>query len=233
MMKSFLLFTWSVALATISFSQNPNAKPAPKVTVVPKPVLKDLRDSASYAMGIFFMNAFKQQGIENINSAAVARAINDMQANKPTLLNDNAANHSFTMYKNKLQALKSKPNIDAGMKFMSDNRKKPGVKYTPSGLQYEIIKEGTGPKPVLGDSVTCNYIGTYVNGIEFDRGQPITFSTTGVITGWTEALLMMPTGSKWKLYVPYQLGYGPADYNGIPGGSVLIFDLELLSVKSK
>jgi len=231
-MKRPLLFTGSVLIAAISFSQNPNAKPAPKVAA-PIPVLKNMRDSASYAMGIFLVNSFRQQGIDNINSVAVARAINDLQANKPPLLNENAANYSFTMYKNKLQALKSKPNIDAGEKFMAHNKKKPRVKATPSGLQYEIIKEGTGPKPLIGDSVTCNYIGTYVNGVEFDRGQPMTFSMTGVITGWTEALLMMPTGSKWKLYVPHQLGYGPVDYREIPGGSVLIFDLELLAIRPK
>jgi FKBP-type peptidyl-prolyl cis-trans isomerase len=232
MMKKSLLISCSIFVVAIGFSQKPNVKPVPKAAA-PAPFLKNLRDSASYAMGIFFMNAFRQQGVDNINSAAVARAINDMQANKPTLLNDNAANYSFNTYKNKLQALKSKPNIDAGMKFLSDNRKKPGVKYTPSGLQYEIIKEGTGPKPVIGDSVICNYVGTYVNGQEFDRGNPIKFSVTGVITGWTEALLMMPVGSKWKLYIPHTLGYGPADYNGIPGGSVLIFDLELLGISGK
>ena len=140
-------------------------------------------------------------------------------------------------YQSKMQALKSKPNIEAGMKYLSDNRTKPGVKTTPSGLQYEIIAQGTGPIPTVQDSVSCNYIGKYINGTEFENsyksGSPITFAVAGVIQGWTEVLLMMPVGSKWKVYVPYQLGYGPSDYYSIPGGSALIFEMELLSIVGK
>ena len=237
---SFVLLFASFGNAqTKSTVTKPVAKPAAKPVLkpVPAPVLKDLRDSASYAMGLFVINVFKQQGINNINSAIVAKAINDIQGNKPQLLNDNQANISIMTYQNKIQSLKSRPIIDAGMKFLSDNRSKPGVKETPSGLQYEIITEGTGPIPVIGDSVSCNYLGTYINGVEFDgshkSGGPVTFSVTGVIQGWTEALLMMPVGSKWKVYVPYQLGYGASDYYSIPGGSTLIFEMELVSVVGK
>jgi FKBP-type peptidyl-prolyl cis-trans isomerase FklB len=240
-MKIFSIATVSLILTVNCFSQNPQTKPVTKPIAKPvaatKPALKDIRDSASYAMGIYFMNAFKQQGIENINSAMVAKAINDIQAKKTLLLNDNAANISFHGYRTKLQALKSKPTIDSGNKFLSVNRQKPTVKTTASGLQYEIISEGTGVKPVIGDTVICNYRGTYINGVEFDAsyrtGKPATFALTQVISGWTEALQLMPVGSKWKLYIPYQLGYGPSDYNGIPGGSVLIFDLELIGIKGK
>lgn len=239
MYKKILTISVSFFFAGICFSQTTKTvvKPAPKPAVVPAPVLKTLRDSASYAMGLFVINVFRQQGINNINSAMVARAINDVQNKKPQLLNDNQANTAIMTYQNKMQALKSKPNIEAGMKFLSDNRSRPGVKTMPSGLQYEIITEGTGPIPVISDSVTCNYIGRFINGTEFENsyqaGKPITFAVTGVIKGWTEALLMMPVGSKWKVYVPYQLAYGPSDYYSIPGGSALIFEMELVGIVGK
>jgi FKBP-type peptidyl-prolyl cis-trans isomerase FklB len=113
------------------------------------------------------------------------------------------------------------------------------VHTTASGLQYEVIRQGTGPKPAITDSVEVNYAGTLINGSEFDnsykRGQSITFAVRGVISGWIEALQLMPAGSKYKLYIPYQLGYGTNDMgNGsIPGGSVLIFEVELLRVVGK
>ncbi len=233
MFKRISVIAATFFMSVLCFSQNIKAKPA----TAPKPVFKDLRDSASYAMGIFLVNVFREQGINNINSAMVAKCINDLQTKKPQLLNDNMANNAIMAYQNKMQSQKSKPNIDAGMKFLSDNRQRPGVKTTPSGLQYEIITEGTGPKPVITDSVSCNYTGKFVNGTEFDNsyktGNPVSFAVTGVIQGWTEALLMMPVGSKWKVYVPYQLGYGPSDYYSIPGGSALIFELELVGIKGR
>lgn len=238
-MKKNLSLSFLILLAGICFSQTtkPVAKPAPKPVVVQEPVLKNLKDSASYAMGLFVINVFRQQGLTEINSAIVARAINDIQTNKQQLLSDNQANTAIMAYQTKVQAEKSKPNIEAGMKYLSDNRIRPGVISTPSGLQYEIITEGSGPKPVIGDSVSCNYIGKFIDGTEFDNsfkhGKPVTFSVTGVIQGWTEALLMMPVGSKWKVYVPYQLGYGPADYYSIPGGSALIFEIELVGISGK
>jgi FKBP-type peptidyl-prolyl cis-trans isomerase len=104
-------------------------------------------------------------------------------------------------------------------------------------LQYEVISQGTGPKPGLKDTVVCNYKGAFLDGKEFDnsykRGEPAEFPLTNVIRGWTEVLQLMPVGSKYKVYVPYQLGYGPSDYNGIPGGSLLVFEIELVSVKGK
>lgn len=243
MFKKIPILASFVFLASFCNSQTPKtvlkpaAKPITKPTATPASVLKNLRDSASYAMGLFVINVFRQQGINNINSAIVAKAINDMQAGKPHLLDDNQANSAIVTYQSKMQSLKSKPTIEAGMKYLSDNRIRPGVKTTPSGLQYEIITQGTGPIPAVGDSVSCNYIGTYINGTEFENsyksGSPITFSVTGVIKGWTEALLMMPVGSKWKVYVPYQLGYGPSDYYSIPGGSTLIFEMELLRIVGK
>jgi FKBP-type peptidyl-prolyl cis-trans isomerase FklB len=140
---------------------------------------------------------------------------------------------------NQKQEAKSKTTIVEGQKFLAQNKNKPGVQTTASGLQYEVITQGTGPKPTVNDSVEVNYVGTLINGNEFDnsykRGQSITFLVTGVIKGWTEALQLMNAGSKYKLYIPYELAYGTNDVgNGsIPGGSVLVFEVELLRVVGK
>jgi len=207
-------------------------------TVRPEePVFAGLRDSASYAIGVFVVNFYKQQGISDINSAMVAKAIDDNLQSNSSLLDDNQANTAIMTYINNAQAEKAKVNIEAGEKFLEENKKRPGVVTTASGLQYEIISEGNGPKPTAADSVTCHYRGTYIDGTEFDasykRGEPVTFSVTGVIKGWTEALLLMPAGSRWKLYIPYQLGYGINDYYSIPGGSVLVFEIELLAIPNR
>ena len=167
----------------------------------------------------------------------VAKAIEDMLGNKKKLLDDNAANASIGKYIGQLQAERVKPNIKTGETFLAANKKRPEIKTTTSGLQYEIITAGTGPVPKIGDSVISHYRGMFVNGTVFEEsyktGKPITFAVSGVIPGWTEALQMMPVGSKWKLYIPYQRGYGVNDYMSIPGGSALIFELELLGIKAK
>ena len=206
-------------------------------TTTPGLSLKTLEDSASYAMGLSVANFYKQQGVTKINSAIVSRAINDAMSGKQPLLNDMQANGCMMTYLNKQQMIKSKPTIDEGEKFLAANKNKQGVSTTASGLQYEVMTQGTGPKPTLSDTVVCNYKGTFLNGSEFDnsykRGTPAEFPVTGVIRGWTEILQLMPAGSKYKVYVPYQLAYGGSDYNGIPGGSMLIFEIELLSIKGK
>ncbi len=191
-------------------------------------------DSNSYAMGLSFGAYYKQMGVTSVNTALIAKGINDVFANRKPAFDDNAANSVMNSYLMKLQAQKSQPNIVAGENFLQQNKTKPGVKTTQSGLQYEVITEGTGPKPSDQDSVTCHYKGTLMDGTEFDnsysRGMPITFSLHGVIPGWTEGLQLMPEGSKYKFYVPYTLGYGAFDYGPIPGGSMLTFEVELLHV---
>lgn len=222
-------------LSQVKTNTTQKAKPAP--VTPPKPVLKDLKDSASYAMGIFLVNVYQQQGISGINSAVVARAVDDLQFKKPRLLDDNQANSVILSYVNKLQQEKSKPNIEAGEKFLAQNKTKPGITTTASGLQYEVITMGTGQKPAAGDSVVCHYKGSYIDGTVFENsytnGFPITFAVNRVISGWTEGLQLMPAGSKFRLFIPYTLGYGPSDYYAIPGGSALIFEIELLEVRSK
>ena len=127
---------------------------------------------------------------------------------------------------------------ETGSKFLEANKKKPGVTTLPSGLQYEVITKGTGPVPTATDTVKANYVGTLIDGKEFDnsykRGEPITIPVNGVIRGWTEALQLMPVGSKWKLYIPSDLGYGDRGAGGaIPGGAALIFEIELLDIVHK
>jgi len=223
-----------------------NKKNSPVSKTIVKPVqknttallqLKTLEDSANYGMGLNAAYFYRQQGVARINSVIVKKACNDALTGKQLLLNDIQANNVMMTFLNGQQALKSKPNIDAGQNFLTENKKKQGVITTGSGLQYEVITQGTGPKPLINDTVVCNYKGTFLNGTEFDnsysRGAPAEFGLTGVIKGWTEVLQLMPAGSKYKVYVPHYLGYGSGDYNGIPGGSLLIFEIELLRVKGK
>ena len=211
----------------------------PKKTVKPPVagvILNDMRDSASYAAGIYLITFFREFDITNFNPAIISTAINDLQSQKKPLMNDSLANMVAMRYQSKLQEIKNKPTIDAGKKFLAENKKRPGVKVTPSGLQYEIVTVGTGKKPTKKDKVSCNYTGAYIDGTEFNNsykmGGPISFAVTGVIKGWTEALQMMPVGSKWKLYIPYTLGYGPGQYQAIPGGSALVFEIDLLAIEN-
>ncbi len=232
-MKKFVVSAILIATFSVAFAQT--KKPVAKVE--PVFTLKTLSDSASYAIGVSVANFYKQQGINKLNTTLVSKGINDILGNKKALLDDAACNNVMNTYMSKMQSEKSKPRIDAGNDFLAKNKNKPGVKMTASGLQYEVITEGTGDKPTAADSVTCHYKGTLLDGTVFDnsydRGQPITFSLGGVIPGWTEGLQLMSVGSKYKLYVPYTLGYGAFDYGPIPGGSLLIFEVELLNVIKK
>jgi len=231
-MKKVLLITLSFGIAGMVLAQ-PGKTP---VKTAP-PVLKNISDSASYAIGMSVANFYKQQGVKTINSALVTRAISDVMGGKPTLFDETTANSCMNDYMTRLQSEKSKPRMDSGAAFLAKNKLRPEVKTTASGLQYEVIKEGTGEKPGAKDSVTCHYKGSLLDGTVFDssydRGQPITFSLGGVIAGWTEGLQLMTPGSKYKLFVPYNLAYGAFDYGPIPGGSTLVFEVELLDVKKQ
>ena len=129
---------------------------------------------------------------------------------------------------------KASANLKAGQDFLEENKKKPGVVALPSGLQYEILVEGTGPRPAVTNKVTCHYHGTLIDGTVFDssvrRGQPATFPLNGVIKGWTEGVQLMPAGSKWRFYIPPHLAYGERQVSAQIGpNSTLIFDVELIS----
>jgi FKBP-type peptidyl-prolyl cis-trans isomerase FkpA len=199
-------------------------------------LLKSLGDSASYAIGSGIAGFYKQYGITQLNAALVGKAFSDVLGNKPVLLPETLVNAILNKYITQLQEDKVKFAIDEGKEFLATNKKRPEVKTTASGLQYEVIKEGTGIKPTAADTFVCHYRGTLINGTEFDnsynRGQPLIYPVGGVIPGWTEGLQLMPVGSKYKFYIPYTLGYGVfGSPPGIPGGSMLIFEVELLDVK--
>ena len=222
-------------MAVVANAQKTTAKPAAKST---KPVtanpLKNANDSVSYAIGVLVASYYKnQQGIKKLNSSLVAKAVNDVYTNKKPLLNDNQCNMAIIQY--------TSPELSKTMKegenFLAQNKKKPGVKTTASGLQYEVLVEGKGTKPTASDTFTVHYKGTLIDGTEFDnslnRGEPLTMPLSNVVSGWIEGLQLMRTGSKYKFYIPYQLGYGLNATGSIPGGSTLIFEVELLKVNGK
>jgi FKBP-type peptidyl-prolyl cis-trans isomerase FklB len=202
-------------------------------------------EKASYAIGMNLGTGLHRQNVE-VDSAALIQGFKDALAGGKTLLTEEEARAAIMQLQSELQAKaqakaaqEGEANKKEGDAFLAANKGKEGVVTLPSGLQYKILKEGTGPKPTASDSVVCNYKGTLINGTEFDssykRGEPATFPVTGVIKGWTEALQLMPIGSKWQLFVPSDLAYGA---RGTPGGpigpnSTLVFEVELISLKDK
>ncbi|HEX6333473.1 MAG TPA: FKBP-type peptidyl-prolyl cis-trans isomerase [Flavisolibacter sp.] len=240
-MKRILLVAL-VLISVASYAQKqPAKKPATQKPVPAKsttsPVLKNQLDSVSYVIGLSVANFYTQQGIKELNANVVAKAINDVLGGKKTLIAEDQANNIMMDYMRKAQEAKAKPNIENGRKFLAQNKTKPGVITTASGLQYEVITQGTGVRATAADTVVAHYAGTLLDGTEFDnsykRGAPITIPVGSVIRGWTEALQLMPVGSKYKLYIPFELGYGTHEAGSIPPGSVLIFEVELLEVKPK
>lgn len=233
------LFSFSMlflALAGFSQAVKPKSKtPVRKTPAVAAPAMKTGLDSVSYAIGMSLASFYKEQGITGINTAMVTRALNDAMGGKTTLLTEEQMNMSISNYLQQLKKEKAAAARKAGEEFLATNKTKPGVVTLPSGLQYLVVKEGTGPKPTLTDKVKCHYHGTLIDGTVFDssvdRGQPIDFPVNGVIRGWVEALQLMPVGSKWKLFIPADLAYGDNQAGAkIAPGSTLIFDVELLDI---
>lgn len=227
-----------LSMAMAAQAQTPK-KPGKQVPVKPKPsvapFLKNANDSVSYAIGMSLATFYKEQGIDRVNSNCVSAALDDALKGRPTLLSEEQMNMSISNYLQQLKKEKAAAARSAGEKFLAANKTKPGVVTLPSGLQYEIVKAGDGPKPTLTDKVKCHYHGTLIDGTVFDssvdRGQPIDFPVNGVIKGWVEALQLMPVGSKWKLFIPADLAYGDNQAGAkIAPGSTLVFDVELLEI---
>lgn len=228
------------ALGFISLQGFSQAKPAPKKPVakatVKAPVLKNKLDSVSYGIGVSIAENLKAQGLENINPSLMAKAVQDALKNQPLTMTKEQCDMSISNYLQQLKADKAAKNREAGLKFLAENKVKPGVLTLPDGLQYQILKEGNGPKPTAADKVKTHYHGTLIDGTVFDssvdRGQPISFPVGGVIKGWTEALQLMPVGSKWRLFIPSELAYGDRGAGPKIGpGAALIFDVELLAIE--
>lgn len=193
-------------------------------------------DSVSYGLGVLIASNLKNQGFDKLNTADFTKAVQDVLGGKTPAISAEQANGIIEKYMKDKSEAAAKPNIEAGKKFLDDNAKKEGVVTLPSGLQYQIIKQGTGPKPGPTDKVTTHYHGTLIDGTVFDssvdRGEPATFGVNQVIKGWTEALQLMPEGSKWRLFVPYNLAYGERGAGGKIGPyATLIFEVELLKVE--
>ena len=237
--------------------------PAAKAGQTTKPrtpsvlTLKTQKDRASYAVGLNVgrnLGAQLHQQSVDLDPAILLRGMKDALAGGKTLLTDDEVKAVLTQLQTEARArqqekmkeeqekmeVATKENKKEGAEFLEANKTKEGVVALPSGLQYKILTEGTGPKPTATDTVSCNYRGTLLSGTEFDssykRGQPASIPVTGVIKGWTEALQLMPVGSKWQLFIPSDLAYGErgADpRSGIGPGATLIFEVELLSIQDK
>ena len=191
-------------------------------------------DSVSYGLGVAIGNNLKNSGFDSLKVELMSQALSDVFAGKATMKQEEA-NKIIQGYMKKKKKMKGEDNLKKGQAFLEANKSKDGVKTTASGLQYIVMKEGAGAKPTLNDKVTTHYHGTLIDGTVFDssveRGQPASFPVSGVIPGWTEALQMMTVGSKYKLFVPANLGYGERGAGGKIGpNSVLIFEVELISI---
>lgn len=205
-----------------------------------EPKLESLESKVSYMFGTNMASQFKQEGFE-LDAAAIALAINDVQSGKESRISQEEMQQVMQDFQTKAQAKQEaefKAVADGNLKeseaFLAENAKKEGVQTTESGLQYKVVTKGEGTKPTTADTVTVHYKGTLIDGTEFDssytRGEPVSFPVTGVISGWTEALQLMSPGAKYELYIPSELAYGPGGTGPIGPNQALIFEVELLSI---
>lgn len=220
-----------------------SAKAAPRPTAMTASTgLTSGQDSISYSIGLFMAQNLKQQGISDLNNALLMRGLEDALKGQATLLTQAQAGEVMNGFMQKQMAVRNAEGMKAsaenkkiGSAFLTENKAKTGVVTTTSGLQYLVEKEGTGAKPTATDRVKVHYTGRLLDGKVFDssveRGQPAEFGVSEVIKGWTEALQLMPIGSKWKLYIPADLAYGDRGAGAdIKPGSTLMFDVELLDI---
>jgi FKBP-type peptidyl-prolyl cis-trans isomerase FklB len=234
------------ALPTKTTPKPPGAKTGTTTPRTPTVLtLKTQKDKASYAIGLNIGKSMHKDSVD-VDTAILLRGLKDGMAGAKPLLTDDEARAVMVALQTDLRKkqeekmlVQGEANKKAGETFLAENKTKDGVVTLPSGLQYKILTEGTGPKPAPTDTVVCNYKGTLLDNTEFDssykRGQPATFPVSGVIKGWTEALQLMPVGSKWQLFIPSDLAYGA---RGGPGGGIgpnatLVFEVELMSIQPK
>jgi len=220
------------------------AKKAPAATkAAPAVMLKTQKDKESYALGMKIGSDLKRGGVaSSVDATVLARGLKDAIAGAKTALTEDDMKKLLTQLQTDVHQKRDEEahaagasNRKEGEAFLAANKGKEGVVTLPSGLQYKILTQGNGPKPTASDTVSCNYRGTLINGKEFDSsyksGQPASFPVSGVIKGWTEALQLMPVGSKWQLYIPPDLAYGDRGAGADIGpDATLIFEVELLSI---
>lgn len=219
------------------------AKTATSKTAAKPIVLKTKLDSASYAFGIAMGGNLKSGGLESLNYDLLNKGLKDaFNKDAKPLMNEQASQmaisslfESLSKVREAKERVKFEPTIKEGETFLAQNKAKPGIKTTASGLQYEVLNPGTGAQPKATDQVTVHYKGTLLNGFEFDssykREQPATFGLSQVIPGWTEGVQLMKEGSKYRFFIPYKLAYGARGAGqDIPPYSTLIFEVELIKV---
>ncbi len=222
---SFIIISASL-MASMFISCKNNNKEVKLVTT---------RDSLSYAFGVNVASSVKQEKLDSIiNSDLFVKGFNDVLSNSNPSMTSEQAMKTIQGYFMAQQEKESKKNIQISENFLAENAKKEGVQVTPSGLQYKVITMGKGEKPTSKSTVNVLYKGALINGTVFDSSSnntPVTFSLDQIIPGWQEGIQLMPVGSKFELYIPYQLGYGEKGYPGvIPPYSTLIFDVELVGI---
>ncbi|HYV28424.1 MAG TPA: FKBP-type peptidyl-prolyl cis-trans isomerase [Candidatus Eisenbacteria bacterium] len=231
-MKLRILIVMGIGMATLLGHAADQDKPKDN------PAFKNQKEKISYSLGVNYGNTWKRQEVD-IDIEMMNKGIRDVLAGKGTLLTEQEIRETLNAYGAELRAKSEEKRKALGEKnkkeseaFLAENKKKPGVITTTNGLQYKVIKEGTGPIPKSTDEVTVNYRGTLIDGTEFDNSQKFSRRVTGVVKGWQDALQMMKVGSQWQLFIPSDLAYGQFGKGTNIGPNVaLIFDLELLSTK--
>lgn len=192
-------------------------------------------EKVSYSLGVSIATNVKSQGLEQVDYESLTNALRDVFENNQLQISENESNMILQDYFGKLANKKKQANIEAGKNFLNENAQRDGVTTTESGLQYEVLKEGTGNLPKETDKVTVHYHGSLIDGTVFDssvdRGEPATFPVNGVIPGWVEALQLMKEGAKYKLFIPSDLAYGERGAGGAIGpNATLVFEVELISI---
>lgn len=213
-----------------------------QVSAAEKTALKSEKDKVSYSIGLSIGNNFKNQSVD-VNVDVLAKGVKDAISGNRPLMTEKEVQETMMAFQNEMKTKQAEhakvlgeKNKKEGEAFLAENKKKEGVKTTASGLQYKVIKDGSGKKPKATDTVTVHYKGTLIDGTEFDssykRGEPTSFPVNQVIAGWTEALQLMNVGSKWQLFIPANLGYGDRGAGPQIGpNAALIFEVELISLK--
>ena len=243
-MKRISPFVVPITALTILALAGCNKKaPEPQVVQSPAPAgatvaIQSDDQKVSYGIGHNMGSSIARDSSLKIDQAALMAGISDGIAKAKPRVPDAEIEAAFTTLRQKIvaaQAAAGEKQLAIGKEYLEKNKAKPGVKVTASGLQYEVLKSGSGPKPKTTDTVKVHYHGTLIDGTVFDssvqRNEPIEFPVTGVIQGWVEALQLMSVGDKWKLTIPADIAYGPRGKGDIPPNAVLIFEVELLAIK--